>query len=59
MLQSMGSQRVRHNLATEQLRIFIGRADAEAPIPWPPDARAGTLEKTQMLGKIEGRWRRG
>ena len=61
MLQSMGSQRVRHNLATEQLRIFIGRADAEAEasIPWPPDARAGSLEKTLMLGKIEGRWRRG
>ena len=43
--------------------IFIGRTDteAEAPIFWPPDAKADSLEKTQMLGKIEGRrrgWRR-
>ena len=37
--------------------MFIGRTDAEAetPILWPPD----TLEKTLMLGKIEGRRRRG
>ena len=42
--------------------IFIGRTDAaaEAPIPWPSDAkRADSLEKTLMLGKIEGRRRRG
>ena len=38
--------------------IFIGRADAEAPILWPPDVRADSLEKTLMLGKIEGRRRR-
>ena len=40
--------------------IFIGRTDAEteAPILWLPDARADSLENTQMLGKIEGR-RRG
>ena len=40
--------------------IFIGRTDAEAetPILWPPDA-ADSLEKTLMLGKIEGRRRRG
>ena len=46
-----------------QSRIFIGRTDteAEAPIFWPPDAKADSLEKTQMLGKMEGRrrgWRR-
>ena len=37
--------------------IFIGRTDAEAetPILWPPDS----LEKTLMLGKIEGSRRRG
>ena len=37
--------------------IFIGRTDAEAetPIFWPPDQRTDTLEKTLMLGKIEGR----
>ena len=41
--------------------IFIDRTDAEAEIPilWPLDWRTGTLEKTLMLGKIEGRRRRG
>ena len=34
-------------------------AEAEALILWPPDARANSLEKTLMLGKIEGRRRRG
>ena len=39
--------------------IFIGRTDAEAetPILWPPDVK-NSLEKTLMLGKIEGRKRR-
>ena len=42
-------------------RIFIGRTDAEAetPILWPPDGIADSLEKTIMLGKIEGRRRKG
>ena len=41
--------------------IFIGRTDAEAeaPILWPPDVKADSLEKILMLGKIEGRRRRG
>ena len=41
--------------------MFIGRTDVEAetPILWPPDARADSFEKTLMLGKIEGRKRRG
>ena len=41
--------------------IFIGRTDAEAetPILWPPDAKNRLLDKTLMLGKIEGRRRRG
>jgi len=41
--------------------IFIGRTDAEAEVPalWPPDVKADLLEKTLMLGKIEGRRRRG
>ena len=45
----------------DQSWVFIGRTDAEAetPILWPPDARASSLEKTLMLGKIEGRRRRG
>ena len=41
--------------------VFIGRTDVEAktPILWPPDMRADSFEKTLMLGKIEGRRRRG
>ena len=41
--------------------IFIGRTDAEAetPILLPPDMRTSSLEKTLMLGKIEGKRRRG
>ena len=40
--------------------VFIGRTDAEAetPILWSPDGRTASLEKTLMLGKIEGRRRR-
>ena len=43
----------------EQSWIFIGRTDAEAeaPILWPPDAKTGSLEKTLILGKIEGKKR--
>ena len=37
--------------------MFVRRTDAEAPILWPPDVKS-SLEKTLMLGKIEGR-RRG
>ena len=41
--------------------VFIGKTDVEAetPILWPPDQRADSFEKTLMLGKIEGRRRRG
>ena len=41
--------------------IFIGRTDVEAetPVLWPLDWRIDSLEKTLMLGKIEGRRRRG
>ena len=42
--------------------MFIGRTDVEAetPILWPPDVKkTDSLEKTLMLGKIEGRRRRG
>ena len=40
---------------------FTGRTDAEAetPVLWPPDAKNRLLEKTLMLGMIEGRRRRG
>ena len=41
--------------------IFIGRTDAEAeaPILWPPDGKSWLIKKTLMLGKIEGRRRKG
>ena len=42
--------------------MFTGGTDVEAetPILWPPDVKkTDSLEKTLMLGKIEGRRRRG
>ena len=41
--------------------MFIGRTDVEAEtrILWPPDMKSYSFEKTLMLGKIEGRRRRG
>ena len=44
-----------------QSLIFIGRTDGEAetPILWSPDVKSFSFEKTLMLGKIEGRRRRG
>ena len=36
-----------------------GLTEAEAPILWSPDVKNCSLEKTLMLGKIEGRRRRG
>ena len=39
--------------------IFFGRTDVETPILWSLMRRANSLEKILMLGKIEGRRRRG
>ena len=41
--------------------MVIGRTDAEAeaPILWPTDERTDLFEKTLMLGKIEGRRKKG
>ena len=42
--------------------VFIARTDAKAetPILWPHDVeRADSFEKTLMLGKVEGRRRKG
>ena len=41
--------------------IFIERTDAEAetPILWPTDVKNLLIRKTLLLGKIEGRRRRG
>ena len=44
----------------DQSWLFVGRsgAEVETPILWPPDVK-DSFEKTLMLGKIEGRRRRG
>ena len=49
------------HLKGNQSWIFIGRIDAEAetPIPWPPDVENWLSGKDLMLGKIEGRRRSG
>ena len=41
--------------------VFFGRNDAKAetPVLWPPLAKSWFIEKTLMLGGIEGRRRRG
>ena len=41
--------------------IFTGRteAEAEAPILWPPDVKSQLIGKAPVLGKIEGKRRRG
>ena len=41
------------------LSIWRIDAEAETPILWPPDVKSDSLEKTLMLGKIEGKRRRG
>ena len=45
----------------DQSWVFIGRTDvkAETPILWPLDAKNCLTGKTLMLGKTEGRRRRG
>ena len=45
----------------DQSWVFTGRTDAEAetPILWPPDAKSQLIGTDLMLGKIEGRRRRG
>ena len=42
-----------------QPRVFTGKTDAEAEAPIPGPRRTDSLEKTLMLGKIEGNKRRG
>ena len=41
----------------DQSWVFIGMTDVEAetPILWPPDAKSRLIEKTLLLGKIQGR----
>ena len=49
------------HLKGDQSWVFFGGTDVEAetPIVWLPDASGDSFEKTLMLGKIEGRRRRG
>ena len=35
-----------------QPRIFIGRADTETPILWPPDRESQLIEKNLMLRRL-------
>ena len=37
----------------------MARDKLEAPISWPPDGKGQSFEKALMLGKIEGRRKRG
>ena len=45
----------------DQPWVFFGRNDAkaEAPVLWPPAAKNQLIGKDLMLGKMEGRRRRG
>ena len=43
----------------DQSWVFLGRTDVAAETPILLMLRADSLEKTLMLGKIEGRRRRG
>jgi len=45
----------------DQSWVFIGRTDtkAETPVFLPSDAKSLLIENTLMLGKIEGRRKRG
>ena len=49
----MGSQRVRHDLATEQQQQppHQTEAEAEASMLWPPDAKNGLIRKDPDAGK--------
>ena len=48
------------NLKGNQSWMFVGKADAEAPILWSPGAKNWLISiQTLMLGKIEGRRTRG
>ena len=60
LCESLGQQRDQNvNPKGNQSWIFAGRTDAEAPIFGHLMQRTDSFEKTLMLGKIEGRRRRG
>ena len=47
------------NLKGNQLWIFIGRTDAEAPILWSPDAKSWFIGKDPDAGKDWGQEEKG
>ena len=57
--ESLGLQGVHSEV--DQSWVSFGRNDAKAetPVLWPPDANNWLIGKTLILGKIEGRRRRG
>ena len=60
--ESLGLQEIQPvTLTGNKPWIFMGRTDAkaEAPILWPQMWRADSVEKSLMLGKIEGRRKSG
>ena len=59
--QLMGWEKKKTAWKLYNICLLIGRTDAEAegPILWPPDAKSWLNKKTLMLGKIEGRARKG
>ena len=60
--ESLGSKEVQPvHPKGDQFWVFIGKTDveAEAPILWPPDVKSRLIRKDLMLGKTEGRRRRG
>ena len=59
--ESLGLQGDPSNLHPKRDQSWVWRTDVEAetPILWPPDVKSWLIEKTLMLGKIEGGRRRG
>ena len=46
-------------MGNNNYNVLIGKANGTTQILWPPMRKADSFEKTLMLGKIEGRRRRG
>ena len=60
MLPNHGAGEVSNKSSLKEINPeFIGRAEAEAPTLWSPNVKSQLLEKTRMLGKTEGKRKRG